>query len=119
MADNTHEVISVVDSVYTDIPTRRAAKAELKDADIGVAGKRILTMANYLGKGWFAILLADNISRVTNIPEFILEAVLGACEELPRKTKLKILKHRLVTLTTEGYYEEFYDQAIQAQSLLA
>ncbi|WP_178118958.1 hypothetical protein, partial [Pseudomonas sp. FSL A6-1183] len=41
------------------------------------------------------------------------------CEELPRKTKLKILKHRLVTLTTEGYYEEFYDQAIQAQSLLA
>lgn len=119
MADNTHEVISVVDSVYTDIPTRRAAKAELKDADIGVAGKRILTMANYLGKGWFAILLADNISRVTNIPEYILEAVLGACEELPRKTKLKILKHRLVTLTTEGYYEEFYDQAIQAQSLLA
>ncbi|NBF15547.1 AAA family ATPase [Pseudomonas sp. Fl4BN2] len=118
MADNTHEVISVVDSVYTDIPTRRAAKAELMDADIGVAGKRILTMANYLGKGWFAILLADNISRVTNIPEYILEAVLGACEELPRKTKLKILKHRLVTLTTEGYYEEFYDQAIQAQSLL-
>lgn len=119
MADNTHEVISVVDSVYTDKPTRRAAKAELKDADIGVAGKRILTMANYLGKGWFAILLADNISRVTNIPEYILEAVLGACEDLPRKTKLKILKHRIVTLTTEDYYEEFYDQALQVQNLIA
>ncbi|WP_032697487.1 AAA family ATPase [Pseudomonas syringae] len=118
MADNTHEIKRVVDSIYTDVPTRRTAKAELEDADIGVAGKRILTMANYLGKGWFAILLADNISRATNIPEYILESVLGACEELPCKTKLKILRHRIVTLTTEDYYEEFYNDALLAQDLL-
>ncbi|MGR2708688.1 hypothetical protein [Pseudomonas sp. AU10] len=118
MADNTHEVKSVVDRVYTDLPTRNTAKIELEDADIGVAGKRILTMANHLGKGWFAILLADSITRATNIPEYILESVLGACEELPHKTKIKILKYRIVTLTTENYYEEFYNYALQAKELL-
>jgi len=118
MADNLHELLGTVDSVYTDVPTRKIAKIELEDDDIGVAGKRILTMANHLGKGWFAILLADSISRVTNIPEYILESVLGACEELPHKTKIKILKYRISTLITEGYYEEFYDHALQAKELL-
>ena len=119
MAGNAPELKSVVDSVYTDVPTRSKAKTELSDTDIGVAGKRVLTMANHLGKGWFAILLADNISQITNIPEYILEAVLGACEELPQKTKIKILKYRIDTFLTEDYFEDFYDRAVIVQGLLS
>lgn len=118
MADNHFELTNIVDSIYTDIPTRKTAKTELQNTDIGIAGKRILTMANYIGKGWFAILLADRVNRITNIPEYILESVLGACEKIPNKTKIKILKYRITTLSTEEYYQEFYDRALQAKELL-
>ena len=54
------------------------AEEELKSDDIAVFGKRVLTMAKQEGKGWFAIMLGKSIFHETNIPEYIINAIVFA-----------------------------------------
>lgn len=117
-AENEFEVNGIINKIYTDTATRKKAKTELESEDLAVAGKRVLTMANYSGKGWFAIELAGNVTRATNIPEYILEAILGSCEEIPKKTNIKILKHRLESMASDNYFSKLQEQATVAKDIL-
>ncbi|SCW94057.1 MULTISPECIES: ATP-dependent endonuclease [unclassified Pseudomonas] len=118
MADNSFEVSGTLKDVYLGEAHRITSGKELESVQVGVAGRRILKMANHVGKGWFAILLADRVSRITNIPKYILNAVLDACDSLAPSTAIKILKYRLNTLVTESYFEDHFDSASESQSLI-
>lgn len=110
-ADNEYEVSKVVEDVYSDDDTKKQSRSEIAESNIAISGKRVLAMAKYAGKGWFAILLADQITEFTNIPEYILEAIYGASEKLSPANQIKILKHRARAILNHTYFDHLHDLA--------
>lgn len=94
-AGNTEFIKSIVDDVYTDEGTREASKLEISSADKSVYGKRVLTMATHEGKGWFAILLSNNIDDQVKLPEYILGAISYSIPSIKDEIWFEILSYRL------------------------
>lgn len=93
---NASEVFEdIVEQVYTDPATITLAKEELASENVAIAGKRILTMAKQEGKGWFAILLGNNINPNTAIPNYILQAVQFATPKMSREIIMGIFNYRM------------------------
>lgn len=92
---NALEVERVIKDVYIDPATRTQAKADIESADVAVYGKRVLTMAKQEGKGWFAIMLGKHISYKTEIPAYILDAILFAKEIYPSNMVVDIIQYRM------------------------
>lgn len=92
---NAWEVEQIIDEIYVDKPTITLAKEELDDEDIAVYGKRVLTMANQAGKGWFAIMLGKHISYKTIIPDYIVEAIAFAKESYSKNIIADIIEFRM------------------------
>ncbi|PVH24496.1 ATP-dependent nuclease [Sphingobacterium corticibacter] len=92
---NEDEVIAIIDQVYTDQPTRVQAKTDIEDGDVAIYGKRVLTMAKQEGKGWFAIMLGKHISFKTEIPNYIVDAILFAKETYANNIVADIIEYRM------------------------
>ncbi|MEQ9263117.1 MAG: AAA family ATPase [Owenweeksia sp.] len=103
-AGNDWEVKKIIKEVYTDQVTINKAESEIADDDVGIYGRRVLTMAKKEGKGWFAIMLGKHISYKTGIPEYILDAVLFAKEIYSSNMVSDIIEYRLnrYDVTKEG-----------------
>lgn len=95
-AGNLPEIMGIVPEVYEHSATIDLAYEELSHDDVGVFGKRILTMAKSVGKGWFAILVGGKINTNTIIPEYIINAVVFAKSNLNKETIFNIVKYRIV-----------------------
>tara|TARA_R110000764_G_scaffold233244_2_gene326095 strand:- start:1409 stop:3550 length:2142 start_codon:yes stop_codon:yes gene_type:complete len=93
--ENENEVCELIDEVYSDQATRDKSRLELKDDKVAVFGKRILTMANQEGKGWFAIMLGKHISYETIIPDYIVEAIAFAKESYSKNIIADIIEYRM------------------------
>lgn len=74
-AGNSYEAKKTIKEIYTNPATIKKAKEELESDDVKIYGKRILTMANHEGKGWFAILLGKFVKPNTYIPSYIIDAL--------------------------------------------
>ncbi|MDB5118860.1 MAG: hypothetical protein JWN56_78 [Sphingobacteriales bacterium] len=92
---NEWEVIQLIDQVYIDSPTRHRSKTDLGDDDVAIHAKRILTMANQEGKGWFAIMLGKHISYKTVIPKYILDGIFFAKETYSTNIIADIIEYRI------------------------
>ena len=92
---NGWEVKKIIKQVYTDQDTIDQAKADIEDKDIAVYGKRVLTMARQEGKGWFAIMLGKHISFKTEIPDYIVDAILFAKETYSNNIIADIIEYRM------------------------
>ncbi|PHR19433.1 MAG: ATP-dependent endonuclease [Sphingopyxis sp.] len=108
-AGNDAAVVSILNEVYSDAATLALAKTELESGDIGQFGRRVLTMANYAGKGWFAILLGKMVGPHTRIPDYILDAIFQAYLPLTAEVFASILNYRLTVIATS---EQFDPQSI-------
>lgn len=97
-AGNAGTIVSILGDVYKDAGTITTAKAELESGDIAQFGKRVLTMANNAGKGWFAILLGRMITPDTPIPDYILDAIFEAHAPVSVETWASILAYRIVEI---------------------
>jgi putative ATP-dependent endonuclease of OLD family len=95
---NTATIVSILSDIYKDPATIVAAKAELKSGDIAQFGKRVLTMANNAGKGWFAILVGRVITPDTPIPDYILAAIFQAHLPVSVETWASVLTYRLAQI---------------------
>ncbi|MEP0214398.1 MAG: AAA family ATPase [Cellulophaga sp.] len=95
MYGNAWEVEQIIDEVYVDKPTIKLTKKELEDKDVAVFGKRVLTMANQEGKGWFAIMLGKHISFKTIIPDYIVEAIAFSKESYSKNIIADIVEYRV------------------------
>ncbi|GAL81913.1 predicted ATP-dependent endonuclease of the OLD family [Algibacter lectus] len=95
MRGNAWEVEQIIDNVYVDKPTIKLTKEELDDEDVAVFGKRVLTMANQEGKGWFAIMLGKHISYKTIVPDYIVEAIAFAKESYSKNIIADIIEYRV------------------------
>ncbi|MBZ4191707.1 ATP-dependent nuclease [Niabella beijingensis] len=92
---NDFEVVNIIDKVYTHPGVRQQSKEDLESDDVAVYGKRVLTMAKQEGKGWFAILLANEIFWRTNIPEYIIDAVVFAKDSFSNHVIADIVDYRI------------------------
>jgi putative ATP-dependent endonuclease of OLD family len=91
---NSSYLKNIVKDVYTQQSTIDTALNELSAIDIAISGSRALTMANYQGKGWFALTLGKVIDFKVTIPEYILNAIKFAHGDFNSALTFKILKHR-------------------------
>ena len=60
-------------------------------------------MAEKFGKGWFAIMVSENIDNITIIPEYILKAISHACPLFNNNILLSIAKYRLKKFITRHF----------------
>lgn len=95
MDGNAWEVIQIINEVYVDKPTIELTKKELEDKKVAVFGKRVLTMANQEGKGWFAIMLGEYISYKTIVPKYIIEAIAFAKESYSKNIIADVIEYRM------------------------
>ncbi|MCB0537479.1 MAG: AAA family ATPase [Bacteroidetes bacterium] len=95
LAGNDPEVCNILSEVYKDEPTIKIAEKELSSDDVGISGKRILTVANNIGKGWFAIILGKEITIETYIPDYIHKALIFAIPTLKKSIIADIIKYRI------------------------
>lgn len=98
---NAHQVAASVNDVYTLPATRVQSIAELTSDEPAQFGRRVLAMANYEGKGWFAILLGKKIDHRTVIAPYIRQALIFAHGIFSTELLFNILKHR-VTVNNPG-----------------
>lgn len=98
---NVEAVVASVNDVYTQPATRAESIAQLNSGDPAQFGRRVLTMANYEGKGWFAILLGKRIDHTTVVPPYIRQAIIFAHGTFSTELIFSILKHR-VTVNNPG-----------------
>jgi putative ATP-dependent endonuclease of the OLD family len=101
---NADIVAGAAGDVYTDAGTVSLAQAELASPDIGTFGRRVLTMANYEGKGWFAVLLGNRLDEQVSIPNYITDAVFFGAT-LTRQLWVDIFKYRLRCIAESGGHD--------------
>ncbi|HEY5849894.1 MAG TPA: AAA family ATPase [Lysobacter sp.] len=99
---NVESVVRVIGDVYTDLATIQIAKSEIESKDISLFGRRALTMANHLGKGWFAIALGSRLDHQVAIPPYISRAIQFLCPKPSRELWVQILSYRLSCIERSG-----------------
>jgi putative ATP-dependent endonuclease of OLD family len=88
-ANNAYEAAGTLTSIYTEKSHKAVSKNRLENEDISVAGKEILRLAKKMGKGWFALLLAEQVTVRTTIPDYILKALAFASQDIVKPETLK------------------------------
>lgn len=95
LESNSYEVIEMIPDIYKSEKKQKEVEIELETETSEIGGKRILTMANNIGKGWFAILLGKYITFKTYIPDYIINALIFAIPEIKSSTVKDILQYRI------------------------
>ena len=79
--NNSWEVVKTLKDIYkTEGNIKKSTKC-LESKTLAVAGKEVLRLAEKVGKGWFALMIAENLVSNTYIPNYILQALAFACSE--------------------------------------
>lgn len=98
LANNSLEIIETIKKEYKKDSIIKEISENLKNKDVAIAGKEVLRLAEKFGKGWFAIMVSENIDNITFIPKYILEAISFASPSFSNSTLLSIAKYRLKKL---------------------
>ncbi|MDR0681600.1 MAG: AAA family ATPase [Dysgonamonadaceae bacterium] len=109
LAGNSFEVCKVVNEQYTIPKIIETISEKLNNSDVSIAGKEILRLANKFGKGWFAIMLSKQIDHLTNVPEYIINAIAHTSLHINDKTLLEMANFRLQSLSKKSYEEDKTD----------
>ena len=101
---NSCEVISLVKNQYKQQQSIDNISKKLQEKDVAVSGKEVLRLADEkFGKGWFAIMLSEHINHLTDIPNYIINAIAHTSQHISEKTLLEMAKYRLNAFTKNTY----------------
>ena len=78
---NAWEIVQTLNDIYSRPADITRSKERLESVDLAVAGKEVLRLAEKVGKGWFALMVAEHVSSETYIPYYILHALAFACSD--------------------------------------
>ena len=93
--NNSKYIENIVEINYVKQDTIQNHKDKLIGSDSECANT-VLTLARDMGKGWYAIILSNNLDCAVSIPEYILDAVAFACQEVINiDIVLKIIEYSL------------------------
>lgn len=103
MSNNSFEINKTVKAAYTNASQAEKIKKLIDNKDISISGKEVLRLANKFGKGWFALMLSENITNLTFIPDYIINSLLFAAPKFSDSILTSIAKHRLVEYKKNRY----------------
>lgn len=86
----------LVPVVYSQDATIAASLAEIDSGVPQTIGERIIKMASYQGKGWFALEMLNFIDGSVDCPEYILNAVVFAMSDNIKLNAPTIIESRLL-----------------------
>lgn len=109
MANNSYEIVRTIEKAYKKKTDKDKIKILLEDSDVAVSGKEVLRLANKFGKGWFAIMLSENIDHLTAIPKYILQALIFSCPSFRNNVLLFMAKYRLNELKSNAFEDDKKD----------
>lgn len=93
---NEQEVVRTLNKIYTSKKSIEKSKALLESNDDIKVGRETLRLADkVVGKGWFALTLADEITYETFIPKYILKATAFAAGHIGYSHFEKMAKYRI------------------------
>ncbi|MCU5395962.1 ATP-dependent nuclease [Bacillus toyonensis] len=118
LSKNQNEVINILDKIYQTSAAISKSEELLHSGSVEVAGKEILRLANKVGKGWFALLLAEEMNVNTIIPDYILKAIAFATGHIGYKHLEKMMQYRTKQLSENGTGECKYQTFIEAVAAL-
>ncbi len=98
MNGNSYEFVQCLDKIYSREGDMTKAKTKLKDSSVEVAGVEVLRIADKQGKGWLALLVAEQIVYNTYIPKYILNAIAFSSPHINLASKAKAITHRLKSI---------------------
>ncbi|WP_264536678.1 AAA family ATPase [Flavobacterium sp. N1736] len=102
MNDNRIEFINCLDNVYKKAANIKTVTERLENASLEIAGVEILRIADKFGKGWLALLIAEELLYNTNIPDYILNAIAFASSHINISSKAKAVRYRIGALKADG-----------------
>ena len=94
LAGNREAFVQTVSSVYKAPQTITEAVNDLRSIQPHLVGYRALLMAEYAGKGWFAIMLAEELDHQVALPPYILQAIHFAHGHISAPLLARILQYR-------------------------
>lgn len=107
---NNHEIIKTLSKIYKSEKSIADSKALLESGDDIQVGVETLRLADkVVGKGWFALTLAEEITYQTYIPEYILKAIAFASRHIGYKHFEKMAKYRIEQHCSYDELCEFID----------
>lgn len=95
MNGNSHEFVKSLEKIYSRKANIDAAKAKLENTSVDVAGVEVLRIADKKGKGWLALIVAEELLYNTYIPTYILKAIAFASPHINLSSKVKSALYRL------------------------
>jgi putative ATP-dependent endonuclease of OLD family len=109
---NSFEATNVIDKVFKDKETIKSSKEKLESGDFEKAGTEILRVAKYFGKGWFALLLSNEILYNTYIPEYILKSIAFSTKHMNIGSLHKAVLFRL-NMIRNNVNDEYHVEALK------
>lgn len=103
MNANSHEFVQSLYKIYSKPTNIDTAKAKLENKAVEIAGVEVLRIANKFGKGWLALLVAEQLEYNTYIPTYILKAIAFACSHINSATKAKSIIYRLAAIKANAH----------------
>ena len=101
MKGNSPEFIQCLDEIYTKKVAKDTSEAKLRDENVEVAGVEVLRLADKYGKGWLALLVAEQIGYNTYIPNYILKAIAFASSHINLSSKVKAIIYRINSMIAD------------------
>lgn len=98
LAGNSYEIVNTINKEYKTEDAKKKSKEALEDGNVAVSGTEVLRLAAKFKKGWFALMLSENINHLTELPEYIIEAIAFASPHINQKIILSIIRYRLSKL---------------------
>ncbi|MBS4086656.1 MAG: AAA family ATPase [Gammaproteobacteria bacterium] len=95
LAGNREAFVQTVNSVYKAPQTITEAVNDLRSIQPHLVSFRALLMAEYAGKGWFAIMLAEELDHQVAVPPYILQAIHFAHGHISAPLLARILQYRV------------------------
>lgn len=95
MNENSYEFVHTLDKIYSREADIKKAKEKFENTSIEIAGVEVLRIADKQGKGWFALLVAEQLVYNTYIPKYILKAIAWASSHINLSSKVKAISYRI------------------------
>ena len=93
MNSNSYEFVNALKKIYSRDADISKAKEKLENKSVEIAGVEVLRIAEKQKKGWFALLVAEQLVYNTYIPEYILEAIAFASTHINISSKVKAISY--------------------------
>ncbi|MEJ7488362.1 AAA family ATPase [Staphylococcus pettenkoferi] len=100
--NNEKTVINTLEKIYKNQSDKERSASKL-NGEAAEKMNEILRLAKKEGKGWFALLLAEEINEYTNIPNYILEAIAFVSKHITSEHLFVMAKYRIQKTVNDQY----------------